>query len=104
MALKGTQSKAIVTQKILEVFEGSFQYDKEIRIPLMEDGNEIQLKCVLTCAKTNVTPNGDEAIPGAVNNEINFADNTDTVKETIHVEPTEEEKANVKKLMEQLGL
>ena len=54
MALKGSVSKEIVMQKILETFEGSFQYEKEIRIPMEEDGNQIQLKCVLTCAKTNL--------------------------------------------------
>ena len=32
MALKGSISKEIVTKKILETFEGSFQYEKEIRI------------------------------------------------------------------------
>ena len=66
MALKGSISKEIVTKKILETFEGSFQYEKEIRIPMEEDGNQIQLKCVLTCAKTNVEPNGENAIPGEV--------------------------------------
>ena len=73
MALKGSISKEIVTKKILETFEGSFQYEKEIRIPMEEDGNQIQLKCVLTCAKTNV-------------------------------EPKQEEKNNVKKLMQMLNL
>lgn len=100
MALKGSISKEIVTKKILETFEGSFQYEKEIRIPMEEDGNQIQLKCVLTCAKTNVEPNGENAIPGEVTpvaagipaNEKNF------------VEPTQEEKDNVQKLMQMLNL
>lgn len=105
MATKGTQSKAIVTKKILDTFEGSFQYDKEIRIPLIEDGSEIQLKCVLTCAKTNVLPNGDNAIPGAENAEINF-EVEEPVKTTINknIEPTQEEKDNIKRLMDVLGL
>ena len=105
MATKGTESKAIATKKILEAFEGSFQYDKEIRIPFMEDGNEIQLKCVLTCAKTNVLPNGDNAIPGAEDAEINFGEvgtSTPAIEKT--VEPTQEEKDNVKRLMDVLGL
>lgn len=104
MATKGTQSKAIVSQKILEVFEGSFQYDKEIRIPLMEDGNEIQLKCVLTCAKTNVEPNGDVAIPGEVSNEVNFGSEGIGTQSEVTIEPTQEEKDNVKRLMAELGL
>lgn len=105
MATKGATSKTIATKKILEVFEGSFQYDKEIRIPFIEDGNEIQLKCVLTCAKTNVLPNGDNAIPGAENTEINF-DSNELVTPAVEkiVEPTQEEKDNVKRLMDVLGL
>ena len=38
MAAKGSQSKEIITQKILEVFAGAFVNDKEIRIPMLEDG------------------------------------------------------------------
>lgn len=100
MALKGAEGKATVTKKILETFEGSFTYEKEIRIPLMENGELIQLKCVLTCAKTNVEPNGDVAIPGASSNEINFETNTSSAV----IEPTEEEKANVAKLAQMLNL
>lgn len=100
MALKGSISKEIVTKKILETFEGSFQYEKEIRIPMEEDGNQIQLKCVLTCAKTNVEPNGDNAIPGEV---TPVAAGISANKKTF-VEPTQEEKDNVQKLMQMLNL
>jgi len=102
MALKGTQSKIEVTKKILEVFEGSFTYDKEIRIPLIEDGVAIQLKCVLTCAKTNVEPNSENAIPGE-NKQINFENTDKNIKENV-VEVTQEEKDNVAKLMTLLNL
>ena len=100
MALKGSISKEIVTKKILETFEGSFQYEKEIRIPMEEDGNQIQLKCVLTCAKTNVEPNGENAIPGEV---TPTAAGIPASEETF-VEPTQEEKDNVQKLMQMLNL
>jgi len=99
---KGQISKTKATEAILKAFPGSFTYDKEIRIPFNEDGEEIQLKCVLTCAKVNVEPNGDVAIPGAVSADINFEDNK-PVEQKI-VEPTQEEKDNVKKLMETFGL
>ena len=102
MALKGTESKNIITKKILDTFEGSFQYEKEIRIPLMENGELIQLKCVLTCAKTNVEPNGDIAIPGAVSNEINFDNNASAPTEI--VVPTQEEKDNIARLAKLLDL
>ena len=100
MALKGSISKEIVTKKILETFEGSFQYEKEIRIPMEEDGNQIQLKCVLTCAKTNVEPNGENAIPG----EVTPVAAGIPVNEKTFVEPTQEEKDNVQKLMQMLNL
>ena len=100
---KGAQSKELVTKKILETFDGSFQYDKEIRIPLIEDGNEIQLKCVLTCAKVNVEPNGENTIPGEnVSNEINFSQIQDATP--TNIEPTQEEKDNIEHLMKVLGL
>lgn len=101
MALKGAISKQIVTQKILDTFEGSFTYEKEIRIPLIEDGVPIQLKCVLTCAKVNVEPNGENAIPGEV---IINPTSTDTPKKEVHTEATQEEKDNVRKLMQMLNL
>lgn len=100
MAAKGTDSKAIATQKILELFEGSFQYDKEIRLPFMENGEEIQLKCVLTCAKSNVTPNGDVAIPGVA---ISGAEASIAASDK-KVEITDEDKANVERLAKMLGM
>lgn len=100
MALKGSISKEIVTKKILETFEGSFQYEKEIRIPMEEDGNQIQLKCVLTCAKTNVEPNGENAIPGEATSTAAGV----PASEKTFVEPTQEEKDNVQKLMQMLNL
>ena len=97
---KGSQSKEIVTKKILETFQGSFQYEKEIRIPLEEDGCSIQLKCVLTCAKINVEPNGENAIPG----EVTPVAAGIPANEKTFVEPTQEEKDNVQNLMQMLNL
>lgn len=99
---RGAVSKTKAIEMILKAFPGSFTYDKEIRIPFQEDGEEIQLKCVLTCAKVNVEPNGDVAIPGEVSADINFEDSK-PIEQKI-VEPTQEEKDNVKKLMETFGL
>lgn len=96
---RGADSKAAATEMILKTFPGSFIYDKEIRIPYMENGENIQLKCTLTCAKTNVGEGDENAIPGAVAANDNAIETTSTA-----IEPTEEEKENVKKLMEVLGL
>lgn len=102
MALKGSASKEIAIKKILETFPNSFQYEKEIRIPMEENGELIQLKCVLTCAKINVEQNGDTAIPGQVSNEINFG--AQIPREEVNVEATQEEKDNVARLAAMLNL
>ena len=80
---RGTQAKAEITQKILEVFDNSFTYDKEIRIPIMENGELVQIKCVLTCAKVNVSNGADVAVPGSVvasNNVVSIAELTEQEK------------------------
>ncbi len=102
MALKGTILKKEITDKILEVFPGSFLYNdgKEIRIPGMEDGQLIQVKVALTCAKTNVEQNGENALPGE---EMPVSTNGDNTPQAT-VEVSQEEKDNVKKLMASLGL
>lgn len=99
---KGQESKNIITKKILETFEGSFQYDKEIRIPIIENGETIQIKITLTAAKTNVEPGGENALPNAapVNNNYDFPEE---IKDTI-VQPTEAERENVRNLLATFGL
>ena len=94
---RGANSKTIATDIILKAFPGSFTYDKEIRIPFVEDGENIQLKCVLTCAKTN-------AIPGEVSNKINFEEHEKSEEQVKHTEISEEEKENLRNLMNVLGL
>ena len=50
---KGQYSKQIIIEKILEEFDGAFDCGdgKELRIPMTEDGAEVQIKVALTCAK-----------------------------------------------------
>lgn len=98
---RGAVSKEKIIKKILDTFEGSFLYDKEIRIPVTEDGELIQIKVTLTAAKTNVESGDDVKMPGIESNEINFGTQT-TTKEKIEV--TEEEKQNVATLLKNLGL
>lgn len=102
---KGSESKEKITNQILATFEGSFKYDKEIRIPIMENGELIQIKVTLTAAKINVDMGSDVATPGqdlvtgmkqAVAGEVSKVT-------TVTTEVTEEEKANVKNLMQSLG-
>ena len=101
---KGAMSKATIEAKLLEIFEGAFKYDKEIRIPMIEDGTEIQIKITMTCAKTNVEPGSDVAVPGVVKATTSASFPEPVQKETVKIEATEEEKAKVLDLMSQLGL
>ena len=106
---KGSESKSIFYAKILETFEGSFMYNdgKEIRIPFKEDGKDIQLKIVATCAKDNVEPGGDAAVPGTkATKVVAIANGAEPVFEDVSaaVEPSEEELNAVSNLMESLGL
>ena len=105
---KGSESKSIFYAKILETFEGSFMYNdgKEIRIPFKEDGKDIQLKIVATCAKDNVEPGGDAAVPGVKATKVTIAEGAKPVFEDVSaiVEPSAEELNTVSNLMTQLGL
>lgn len=95
--MRGSESKKIVTEKILEIFEGSFLYNgnKELRIPMEEDGQRVEIKVALTCAKTNVGGDGVSEVSGVQSN--------DAVNAT-SAAPTDEEKKNISDLMERLGL
>ncbi len=103
---KGALAKENIINKILETFEGAFKYDKEIRIPMMENGEEVQIKVALTCAKTNVDRGEDVAIPGASTVKASTTTASATVSKvsTTVAEPTEEEKKNVEDLLIKLGL
>ena len=102
MAARGAESKEKITQKILETFPGSFIYEKEIRVPVMENGEQVQIKVVLTCAKVNVECGGDVALPG---DSVAVA-STPVVSASgnLPTEPSAEEKKNVADLMAKLGL
>lgn len=99
MAIKGQKAKQEVTQKILETFNGSFLYEKEIRIPCIEDGAEVQIKVTLTAAKANVNPDGEIVASDTENAEV--APNVDLTEPAAY---TETEKKNIATLLKELGL
>ena len=101
MAAKGSEAKKIVINKILEQFSGSFLYNdgKEIRINLQENGEPVQIKVTLTCAKT---PVGGDGVSTLVEGETPKSEIAPT--ETVISEPTEDEKARLKALIEKLGM
>lgn len=103
---KGAESKNIITNKILEMFEGAFIYDKNIIIPMIENGENIQIKIALTCSKNMVEPGDDNVLPGSgivKNDALPFPEPVAS-KAAVKVEVTEDEKANVAALMAQLGI
>ena len=109
MAIKGAIAKQEVANKILETFgEKAFTYDKDIRINWIEDGQPVQIKIALTAAKVAVEKDGDTALPAATatpiprSDMIDFENPVPTPQPV--AEPTAQEKANIKNLLERLGL
>ena len=100
MAAKGNVSKEKITNKILQMFEGAFVSGKELRIPMMEDGTEVQIKVTLTAAKTNIEHDG--AVISS--DEINFGPVTRAHVEAALASPSEEEKENLRNLLASLDL
>ena len=96
MAVRGSWSKGIVKEKILETFKDSFENGSEIRIPLYENGDRIEIKVTLTAAKTNV--GGDAANEATQGTEAAISAPTEVLP------PSEEEKAQVNNLLAKLGL
>ena len=105
MAAKGAILKQEVAEKIIAAFPGSFLYNdgKEIRINGLENGESLQIKVTLTCAKTPVEGGEDIRLPGEkeniVKNEVPI-----TSSEKIPQEPSAEEKERLATLLSKLGL
>ena len=94
---RGAESKQIITDKILQTFEGAFIYGgKEIRVPLQENGERVEIKVTLTCAKENVGGDSAFAAPQGETSQVAQA--------SAPAAPTEQEKANIADLMSRLGL
>ena len=105
MAARGAEAKEKVMQNILATFPGAFKYDKEIRIPMVENGEELQIKVTLTAAKNMVAAGGDTAIPGMqVMKDVIVATPQGPTIERVPAEPSEAEKKNVANLLDLLGL
>lgn len=60
---RGSEAKEKIANQILATFDGAFRYDKEIRVPVTENSEVVQVKITLTAAKTNVAAGGDVAMP-----------------------------------------
>ena len=106
MATNGNESKKMIFTKLQEIFPDSFVYGKELRINLMENGEKIQIKVVLTKSKTIVDAGADIAVPGEKVEIVTglSADGPVTAQRTEMREPTEAEKKNISNLLAELGL
>lgn len=98
---KGTESKNLLFAKLQEVYPEAFWEDqgKILRIPMDENGQRIEIKVSLTAAKTNLKT---DEVANAFDNAA--AATPQAKPESTILEPTEEEKANVAKLIQSLGL
>ena len=96
MAIKVSIAKEEIIKRMMEVFEDSFMNDKTLIIPMMENGEEVQIKITLTASKTNLPhSNGNVEIP--------ITTVIGTSRPTEVVEPTEEEKQRVVDLINKFG-
>ena len=101
---RGTESKNIIFSKLKEVFPKSFWEDegKILRVPLDENGTRVEVKVTLTAAKNNL---GEKGIESAFESSPVVNTSFDSVASSNHVlEPTQEEKDNVNRLIASLGL
>ena len=100
---RGTEAKATVQREILNLFPNAFLYNdgKEIRIPMADGAEIVQIKVALTCAKENVEMGADSAMPGDFPAPKTTAP---TPQLDAPIAPNAEEKANVAALLKKLGL
>ena len=110
---KGAISKEFVFKKILETFEGSFMQDDKIcRIPCIENGETVEIKVTLTAAKDIIgagvssnRPSGPTAVEEFDwSNDNNSAGGKSSVEAAAANDLSKQEKENIRKMMEALGL
>ena len=103
--IKGSQAKIELFQKIMEVFPNSFMYNdnKELRVNMIEEGTPVQIKVTLTAAKTPVEPSKGDMFETKTMQEVSTGElNWEETPKTI-IEPTEEEKQRVARLVKVLN-
>jgi hypothetical protein len=99
---RGSLAKEQITKRILECFSNSFVNEKEIRIPWVEEnGEEVQVKVTLTCAKVNVLNPNAGGVASSTSENVTAED---TSKTNFIPELTKDEINKVNTLIEKLGL
>ena len=90
--MRGAVAKEEITKKIFEVYPNAFISGKDIRVPIQENNETVEIKISLTCAK--------DVIGGG-----NQVQSNVTTPAPVSLEPpTKEEVKEVKNLIEELGL
>lgn len=91
MAVRGAEAKQKIISQIIENFPGAFTCNegKELRIPIAENGERVEIKVALTCAKENI---GDD------DGEILDSDGNVTTSA-----PDARQQASLQKLLAKLG-
>lgn len=95
MAVKGAVAKQEIMEKILSTFEGAFINDKEIRVPVQENGERVEIKITLTAAKVNVS--GNDGTAASIESEGTSAETSASPQ------VTEEEKTRIKTMADFLS-
>lgn len=105
MAARGTVAKDKITKKILDIFgKDAFVYDKKLYIWSEENGEKVQVALTLTCPKV---PAGevvavDRSQAPSMSDMLEFG--AQEHRESVQQQITTDERENIKKLMESLGL
>ena len=94
---RGSQAKEVIWSKLKEVFPELFIVGKEYRIPMIEDGETIEIKVTLTAAK--------DVIGGAVAKPSVESDTASPVEVKVEdISPTPEEMKEVRDFLKELDL
>lgn len=93
---KGAESKQKLFDKLSEIFPDAFMDDKVMRIPFKENGETVEIKVALTCAK--------DVIGGGNGSASTSTAKVNTPQPQQLAQPTEQEIANVQNLLSRLGM
>lgn len=101
---RGSYAKSEITKKIMETFPNAFLVDgKELRVPMLEDSQEVQIKITLTAAKENVS-HGNITSNAAPADYLPWADNVVIQPATATPQqPSQIELDNLEKLLASLA-
>lgn len=93
---RGSQAKAEILTKLQEIYPNAFLVDKVLRVPMIEDGQTVEIKITLVAAK--------DVLGNSISDVVDLRQKTTlTEKSNISVaesiRPTEEEKKLVAEMV-----